>query len=149
MVFVLMAAGNVGPIEQLKNVRLREAGILLGIKRIPCRPKVWEWFYSAARQRLEGTIAEQESALAVLQEEKKRSPERVDASSLEDYQSIQRVDDEGTQVIYAGIRRAPFERDLGAHHQILIAPQGSSADYRARIRILKKPSEGRIHQSSR
>jgi hypothetical protein len=42
MVFVLMAAGNIGSIEQLKNVRLREAGIVLGIKRIPCRPEVWE-----------------------------------------------------------------------------------------------------------
>ena len=50
---------------------------------------------NSIRQRLEGTIAEQESALAVLREEKKRLPERVDAISIEDYQSIQRVDDEG------------------------------------------------------
>jgi hypothetical protein len=50
---------------------------------------------NSIRRRLEGTIAGQESALAVLQEEKKRLPERVDASSLEDYQSIQRVDDGG------------------------------------------------------
>ncbi len=50
---------------------------------------------NSVRRHLEGTIAGQESALAVLQEEMKRSPERVDASSLEDYQSIQRVDDEG------------------------------------------------------
>lgn len=52
MVFMLMAATNIGSIEQLKNVRLREAGIVLGIKRIACRPKVWEWFYSAAQQRV-------------------------------------------------------------------------------------------------
>ena len=52
MVSVLMAAGNIGSIEQLENVRLREAGILLGRKRIPCRPEVREWLYSAARQRL-------------------------------------------------------------------------------------------------
>lgn len=52
MVFVLMATANIGSIEQLKNVRLREAGIVLGIKRIPSRPKVWEWFYSAAQQRV-------------------------------------------------------------------------------------------------
>ncbi len=42
MVFVLMTAGNIGSLELLKNVRSREAGIVLGIKRIPCRPEVWE-----------------------------------------------------------------------------------------------------------
>lgn len=52
MVFLLMAAANIGSIEQLKNVRVGEAGIVLGIKRIPSRPKVWEWFYSAARQQV-------------------------------------------------------------------------------------------------
>ncbi len=52
MVFVLMTAGNIGSSELLKNVRSREAGIVLGRKRIPCRPEVREWLYSAARQRV-------------------------------------------------------------------------------------------------
>jgi hypothetical protein len=32
MVFVLMAAANIGSIEQLKNIRTREAGLVLGIQ---------------------------------------------------------------------------------------------------------------------
>jgi hypothetical protein len=49
MVFVLMAAANIGSIEQLKNVRAREAGLALGIRRIASKPIIWEWFYSAAQ----------------------------------------------------------------------------------------------------
>ena len=49
MVFVLMAAANIGSIEQLKNVRAREAGLVLGIRRIASKPITWEWFYSAAQ----------------------------------------------------------------------------------------------------
>ena len=45
MVFLLMAGRNIRSIEQLKNIRLREAGIALGVKRVPSKPKVWEWFY--------------------------------------------------------------------------------------------------------
>ena len=52
MVFLLMAACNFRSIEQLKNVRSREAGLVLGINRIPCKPKVWEWFYSAANKQI-------------------------------------------------------------------------------------------------
>jgi len=52
MVFVLMAAANIGSIEQLKNIRTREAGLVLGIRRIACKPIVWEWFYSAAQLRV-------------------------------------------------------------------------------------------------
>jgi hypothetical protein len=48
MVFMLMAARNIRSIEQLKNVRAREAGVVLGIKRLTSKPKVWEWFYSVA-----------------------------------------------------------------------------------------------------
>ena len=47
-----MAACNFRSIEQLKNVRSREAGLVLGINRIPCKPKVWEWFYSAANKQI-------------------------------------------------------------------------------------------------
>lgn len=50
MAFVLMAAANVRSIEQLKNIRGREAGVVLGLGRLPSRPKIWEWFYRAARE---------------------------------------------------------------------------------------------------
>jgi len=48
MVFILMAARNIRSIEQLKNVRSREAGIILGLGRIPSKPVLWDWFYRAA-----------------------------------------------------------------------------------------------------
>ncbi len=52
MVFILMVAINVRSLEQLKNVRKREAGIILGLGRIPSKPKVWEWFYRAAHLKV-------------------------------------------------------------------------------------------------
>lgn len=52
MVFLLMAARNIRSIEQLKHVRCREAGVVLGLRRLPSRPKIWEWFYSAAELKL-------------------------------------------------------------------------------------------------
>ena len=48
MVFVLMVGRNVPSIEQLKNIHSREAGVLLGLKKLPSKPKLWEWFYNAA-----------------------------------------------------------------------------------------------------
>ncbi|MBI9030875.1 hypothetical protein JEZ13_02560, partial [bacterium] len=48
MVFLLMASKNIRSIEQLKNVRFREAGIVLGIKQLPNRHNIWKWFYGAA-----------------------------------------------------------------------------------------------------
>jgi len=30
----------------------REAGAVLGLRRLPSRPKIWEWFYSAAELKL-------------------------------------------------------------------------------------------------
>ena len=50
MVFLLMAAKNIRSIEQLKNIRLKEAGAILGIGKLPSLPKVWEWFYNAAKK---------------------------------------------------------------------------------------------------
>jgi hypothetical protein len=50
---------------------------------------------NSVKERLEGTIAEQELALATAKEEKKLLPERVNVSDLENYKSIKRVDDEG------------------------------------------------------
>ena len=52
MVFMLMVARNIGSIEQLKNIRKREAGLILGMKRIPSKPKLWQWFYRAARLKV-------------------------------------------------------------------------------------------------
>ena len=48
MVFVLMVCRNIPSIEQLKNINSREAGILLGLRKLPSKPKLWEWFYLAA-----------------------------------------------------------------------------------------------------
>jgi hypothetical protein len=48
MVFILMVGRNIPSIEQLKNVHAREAGRILGLKKLPSRPILWEWFYSAA-----------------------------------------------------------------------------------------------------
>ena len=48
MVFILMVGRNIPSIEQLKNVRAREAGLILGLKKLPCKPILWEWFYKAA-----------------------------------------------------------------------------------------------------
>jgi hypothetical protein len=48
MVFLLMAGLNIRSIEQMKNIRSREAGLILGLKRIPSLVKIREWFYNAA-----------------------------------------------------------------------------------------------------
>jgi hypothetical protein len=46
-VFLLMAARNIKSIEQLKNVNNKEAGLILGFKKLPMIKGVWKWFYSA------------------------------------------------------------------------------------------------------
>lgn len=56
MIFLLMAARNIRSIEQLKHVRLREAGIVVGISRIPGKAKIWECFYDAARKQVSRLI---------------------------------------------------------------------------------------------
>ena len=56
MVFLLMAAHNIRSVEQLKNVRSREAGVVLGLDRLPSRPKVWEWFYGAAQRGIAAVL---------------------------------------------------------------------------------------------
>lgn len=48
MVFILMVARNIRSLEQLKNICKREAGLIVGLGRIPSKPKAWEWFYRAA-----------------------------------------------------------------------------------------------------
>ena len=52
MIFILMVSSNIRSLEQLKNIRKREAGLVLGIGRIPSKPKVWEWFYRAAHLKV-------------------------------------------------------------------------------------------------
>jgi hypothetical protein len=56
MVFILMAATNTRSIEQLKNIRSREGGVVLGIKRIASKPTIWEWFYHAANMKATGPL---------------------------------------------------------------------------------------------
>lgn len=56
MVFILMAATNTRSIEQLKNIRSREAGLVLGIKRIASKPTIWEWFYNASNMKTTGPL---------------------------------------------------------------------------------------------
>jgi hypothetical protein len=48
MVFLLMASQDIRSIEQLKNIFKRESGLLIGIKRVPSKAKIWEWFYAVA-----------------------------------------------------------------------------------------------------
>jgi len=50
---------------------------------------------NSAKDRIEKKIAEQKEKIDMLQEEKKRLPERVDVSSLEDYKSFKQIDNEG------------------------------------------------------
>ncbi len=52
MVFLLMAMKDIRSIEQLKNTRLKEAGAILGIEKLPSLPKIWEWFYNAAKKNV-------------------------------------------------------------------------------------------------
>jgi len=52
MVFLLMIARNIRSIEQIKNIRSREAGIVIGLGRVPAKPLAWKWFYSVARRKL-------------------------------------------------------------------------------------------------
>lgn len=56
MVFVLMVGRNVPSIEQLKNIHCRESGVILGLKKLLSKPKIWEWFYSAADLKRSGFL---------------------------------------------------------------------------------------------
>ena len=56
MVFILMTATNTRSIEQLKNIRSREGGVVVGIKRIASKPLIWEWFYNASNMNVTGSL---------------------------------------------------------------------------------------------
>ncbi|KPA16018.1 transposase, partial [Candidatus Magnetomorum sp. HK-1] len=47
-VFLLMFARNIRSIEQLKNINRKEAGLILGFKKLPNVKGIWKWFYSAS-----------------------------------------------------------------------------------------------------
>ena len=51
-IFVLMSIKNIRSIEQLKNVRLKEAGAIIGLNKLPSLPGIWEMFYQAAKKKL-------------------------------------------------------------------------------------------------
>jgi len=51
-IFILMAARNVRSIEQLKNLREREAGILLGIKRLPTSLRARKWLHDVSQKNV-------------------------------------------------------------------------------------------------
>ncbi|MCR4307540.1 MAG: helix-turn-helix domain-containing protein, partial [Candidatus Berkelbacteria bacterium] len=51
MVFLLMVAGNIRSIEQLKNIHKREAGLILGIGKLPSRLKVRSWLYLSCKMQ--------------------------------------------------------------------------------------------------
>lgn len=48
LVFLLMAARNIKSIEQLKNVNQKEAGLILGLNRLPNIKNTWLLFYAAS-----------------------------------------------------------------------------------------------------
>ncbi|MCW7077499.1 MAG: hypothetical protein OCU18_09540 [Candidatus Syntrophoarchaeum sp.] len=47
--FILMIARNIRSIEQLKNIRKREAGIVLGIRHLPGKKLARTWLYDASK----------------------------------------------------------------------------------------------------
>jgi hypothetical protein len=52
MVFILMAAYNIRSIEQLKNIRTREAGLVLGIRRVPSKLRVRRWLHDVSEKNI-------------------------------------------------------------------------------------------------
>jgi hypothetical protein len=55
-VFLLMGGRNIRSIEQVKHVRQREAGRVLGLGRLPGKTILWEWYYAAAHLGLARTL---------------------------------------------------------------------------------------------
>jgi len=51
-VFLLMAGLDIRSIEQIKHVRSREAGVVLGLGTVPSKSTLWGWFYEVAHQGL-------------------------------------------------------------------------------------------------
>ena len=55
-VFLLMAGLDIRSIEQMKHVRSREAGLVLGLGTVPSKSTLWTWFYEIAKQGLARTM---------------------------------------------------------------------------------------------
>jgi len=56
MVFILMVACNIRSIEQLKNIRNREAGLVLGIKRVPSKLMVRQWLHGVSEKKISARL---------------------------------------------------------------------------------------------
>jgi len=56
LVFLLMIANNIKSIEQLKNINQKEAGLILGLNKLPHRKEVWQWFYAACNLRFSTSL---------------------------------------------------------------------------------------------
>lgn len=56
LVFLLMAARNIKSIEQLKNINQKEAGLILGVNRLPNKKDVWQLFYAACNLQRSVTL---------------------------------------------------------------------------------------------
>jgi len=56
MVFILMAAYNIRSIEQLKNICKREAGLVLGIKRVPSKLRVRRWLHDVSETKISARL---------------------------------------------------------------------------------------------
>ena len=55
-VFLLMSGRNLRSLEQLKHVRKREAGRLLGLGKLPAHTTLAQWFHEAARMGIARTL---------------------------------------------------------------------------------------------
>jgi len=56
VVFVLMVANDIRSIEQIKNIRKREAGLILGIGHLPTKLHVRTWLHGACRLQVSGHL---------------------------------------------------------------------------------------------
>ena len=56
MVFVLMAAYNIRSIEQVKNIRTHEAGLVLGIKGVPSKLRVRQWLHEVSEKKISARL---------------------------------------------------------------------------------------------
>lgn len=56
MVFILMVAHGIRSIEQIKNIRKREAGLILGIRRLPTKLHTRLWLHGACRMQVSGHL---------------------------------------------------------------------------------------------
>ena len=65
LVFLLMSAHNIRSVNQLKNVRNDEAGLILGMKSLPSIPYVWSWFHQACDQQISASMLTDFSAFQI------------------------------------------------------------------------------------